>query len=155
MDKADNKQKTKQHIGRAGELLVQYKLIKYGIDSSTMTTDYGIDLVAYSPRNMKAYTIQVKTQEKPAPGGGKGKLAIGWYLKGNSPADLIAVTELSTDSVWLFTYSEFVELAQQHSAKGVYQLYMYADETVKTKKEIALKSQFEKYLLEQRVKTFF
>ena len=35
-----------RHIGKAGELLVQYKLIKYGIDSSPMTTDAGIDLVA-------------------------------------------------------------------------------------------------------------
>lgn len=148
-------ERSTQHIGKAGELLVQYKLVKHGIDSSAMTTDSGIDLVAYSPRNMKAYTIQVKTQEKPKPGGGKGKLAIGWHLKENCPAELIAVTELSTDSVWLFAYSEFIALAQQHSTNGVYQLYMYVDEAIKTKKEIALKSQFSKYLLEERLKTFF
>ncbi|OGQ90054.1 MAG: hypothetical protein A2464_11075 [Deltaproteobacteria bacterium RIFOXYC2_FULL_48_10] len=148
-------ERTKQHIGKAGELLVQYKLVKYGIDSSSMTTDSGIDLVAYSPRNLKAYTIQVKTQEKPTPGGGKGKLAISWYLKEHCPADLIAVIDLSSDSVWLFTYIEFVELAQQYSANGVYHLYMYVDESVKTKKAVALKRQFSKYLLEERVKTFF
>ena len=107
--------KTKQHIGKAGELLVQYKLVKYGIDSSAMTTDSGIDLVAYSPKNMKAYTIQVKTQEKPLPGGGKGKLSLAWDLRDNSPAELIAITDLSTDSVWLFAFSEFEELAQ-HAA---------------------------------------
>ncbi|MCK5073016.1 MAG: hypothetical protein KAQ98_06285, partial [Bacteriovoracaceae bacterium] len=73
--------KTTQHIGKAGELLVQYKLVKYGIDSAAMTTDSGIDLVAYSPKNMRAYTIQVKTQEKPSPGGGKGKLAMAWDLR--------------------------------------------------------------------------
>jgi len=151
----NKKQETKQHIGKAGELLVQYKLIKYGIDSSAMTTDSGIDLVAYSPRNMKAYTIQVKTQKKPSPGGGKGKLAIGWDLKENSPADLIAVAELSTDTVWLFTLSEFADPAQQHSSKGNYKLYMYVDERINTKKAIALKSQFSKYLLEERVKIFF
>jgi len=44
-------------LEKQGELLVQYKLIKYGIDSSTMTTDAGIDLVAYSSRNTRAYTI--------------------------------------------------------------------------------------------------
>lgn len=38
--------KTTQQIGAAGELLVQYKLLKLGIDSSAMTTDSGIDLVA-------------------------------------------------------------------------------------------------------------
>lgn len=144
-----------RHIGKAGELLVQYKLIKYGIDSSTMTTDAGIDLVAYSPRNTKAYTIQVKTQEKPTPGGGKGKLALAWDLKESSPADLVAVTDLSTNSVWLFTHSEFTKFAQQHSAKGIYKLYMYVDETIKTKKEKAFKSQFTNYLIEKRIKTFF
>jgi hypothetical protein len=144
-----------RHIGKAGELLVQYKLIRYGIDSSTMTTDAGIDLVAYSPRNNKAYTIQVKTQEKPRPGGGKGKLAMAWDLKETSPADLVAVADISTSSVWLFTHSEFIDLAQQHSAKGIYKLYMYVDETIKTKKEKALKSQFANYLIDQRIKTFF
>ncbi len=145
-----------RHIGKAGELLVQYKLIRYGIDSSAMTTDAGIDLVAYSPRNNKAYTIQVKTQEKPSPGGGgKGKLAMAWDLKETSPADLVAVTDISTSSVWLFTHSEFIDFAQQHSPKGIYKLYMYVDETVKTKKEKALKSQFANYLIDQRIKTFF
>jgi hypothetical protein len=40
---------TTLHIGAAGELLVQYKLLKYGVDSAAMTTDSGIDLIAYSP----------------------------------------------------------------------------------------------------------
>ena len=144
-----------RHIGKAGELLVQYKLSKHGIDSSTMTTDAGIDLVAYSPRNTRPYTIQVKTQEKPTPGGGKGKLALAWDLKESSPADLVAVTDLSSNSVWLFRHSEFIELAQQHSAKGIYKLYMYVDETIKTKKEKALKSQFADYIIEKRMKTYF
>ncbi len=69
--------KTTQHIGAAGELLVQYLLLKYGIDSAAMTTDAGIDLVAYSPKNKRPYTIQVKTQEQPTKGGGKGKLSLG------------------------------------------------------------------------------
>jgi hypothetical protein len=147
--------KTTQHIGKAGELLVQYKLVKYGIDSAALTTDSGIDLVAYSPKNMKAYTIQVKTQEKPLPGGGKGKLSMAWNLRDSSPADLVATTDLSTNSVWLFTFSEFEELAQQHSSKGNLKLYMYVDETIKTQKKMVLKSQFEKYLIENRIKTFF
>ena len=58
--------KTTQHIGAAGELLVQYKLLKFGIDSAAMTTDSGIDLVAYSPKNNRSFTIQVKTKEKPS-----------------------------------------------------------------------------------------
>ena len=32
---------TTQHIGAAGELLVQYRLLKLGIDSARLTTDAG------------------------------------------------------------------------------------------------------------------
>ena len=34
-------------------------------------------------------------------------------------------------------------------------LYMYVDESVNTRKERALRSQFEQYLLENRLITFF
>ncbi len=147
--------KTTQHIGAAGELLVQYKLLKNGIDSASMTTDSGIDLVAYSPKNSRPFTIQVKTQEKPTYGGGKGKLSLGWNLRDKSPAELVAVADLSTDNVWLFTHAEYEKLAQQHSTTGNFKLYMYVDETVNTKKVMALISQFEQYKLENRIITFF
>jgi len=147
--------KSTLHIGAAGELLVQYLLLKHGIDSAGMTTDAGIDLVAYSPKNQRPYTIQVKTQEQPSQGGGKGKLSLGWDLRDNSPAELIAVADLSTNSAWLFTFSEYQKLAQQHSSKGNLKLYMYVDETIKTKKKMALRSQFDSYLLENRIVTFF
>lgn len=41
----EHKLKTAQ-IGRCGELLVQYRLLSHGIESSSMTTDSGVDLVA-------------------------------------------------------------------------------------------------------------
>jgi hypothetical protein len=116
-----------RHIGAAGELLVQYKLIKHGVDSARMTTDSGIDLVAYSNKGEKAYTIQIKTKKQPLWAGGKGKRALGWFLHNDSPADLIAAVNLETDQVWLFTKQEFRELAQQHSKKGNLQLVMYLD----------------------------
>ncbi|MCG6280105.1 hypothetical protein [Vibrio diabolicus] len=147
--------KTSQHIGAVGELLVQYKLLKHGVDSALMTTDSGIDLVAYSPKTNRPYTIQVKTKESPSKSGGKGKLSLAWDLRANSPAELVAITDLSTDSVWLFTHAEFTEFAQQHSEKGNLKLYMYVDETVNTTKSKALKSQFESYLIENRSLTFF
>ena len=147
--------KTTQHIGAAGELLVQYKLIKHAIDSASMTTDSGIDLVAYSPKNNRPFTIQVKTKEKPSPSGGTGKLSLAWDLRSNSPAELVAIVDLSTDSVWLFTHAEYEKLAQQHSEKGNMKLYMYVDETAKTKKNMALQSQFESYKIENRIITFF
>jgi hypothetical protein len=146
---------TTQHIGAAGELLVQYKLLKYGVDSAAMTTDSGVDLVAYSPTTNRSHTVQVKTKKQPAKGGGKGKELLDWNLRASSPAELVAVTNLSTDSVWLFTHAEFEKHAQQRSNKGILKLYMYVDESVKTKKEMALISQFESYRLENRVLTFF
>ena len=147
--------KTTQHIGSAGELLVQYKLLKFGIDSAAMTTDSGVDLVAYSPKSNRSFTIQVKTKEKPSQGGGKGKLSLVWDLRDSSPAELVAVTDLSTDSVWIFTHAEYEKYAQQHSENGILKLYMYVDESVNTKKEMALMSQFEQLRLEHRVTTFF
>ncbi len=101
----------------------------------------------------------MKAQEKPSPAAGKGKLSISWSLKDSSPADLVAVAvavaDLSNNIIWLFTYKEFAHFAQQHSAKGKYHLYMYVDETVKTKKARALISQFSQFILENRIKKFF
>lgn len=37
---------TKSQIGRCGELLVQYHLLKLGIESAPMTTDSGVDRLA-------------------------------------------------------------------------------------------------------------
>lgn len=62
-----------QAIGAAGELLVQYQLLKQGIDSARLTTDSGIDLVMYVPGHRSAATIQVKTNLASKPAGGKGK----------------------------------------------------------------------------------
>lgn len=147
--------KTTQHIGTAGELLVQYKLLKLGIDSARMTTDSGVDLVVYSPRSKRSFTVQVKTNYQASRGGGKGKLSLAWDLRDSSPAELVAVTDLSTDSAWLFTHAEYEKYAQQHSERGMLKLYMYVDESVNTKKEMALKSQFDQFRLENRVVTFF
>jgi hypothetical protein len=49
-----------QHIGAAGELLVQYQLLKLGIDSARLTTDAGVDLVVYAPGDRSATTTRVR-----------------------------------------------------------------------------------------------
>jgi hypothetical protein len=61
-----------RQIGKLGELLVQFKLLRYGIESAHLTTDAGIDLIAYSSTKKQAFKIQIKTNLKPKPGGGKG-----------------------------------------------------------------------------------
>ena len=92
---------TTQHIGAAGELLVQYRLLKFGIDSARLTTDSGIDLVAYAPGSSTAVTIQVKSAWADGAAGGKGKPAVGWSFPHDCKAQLLAFVKLSTDSVWL------------------------------------------------------
>ena len=105
-------------IGAAGELLVQYKLLKHGIDSSRMTVDAGIDLVMYISRNCTPATIQVKTKEKPAPAGGTGKPSLGWFFPDACPAQWLAFCDLSTDSAGMFTIDEARELARTKNAES-------------------------------------
>lgn len=112
-----------QHIGAAGELLVQYQLLKLGIDSARMTTDAGIDLVVYAPGDRSASTVQVKANLAPKMAGGRGPLSRGWYFPHQCPAQLVALVALDTDTVWLFTLDEARGLAQQHSDRGNRQIY--------------------------------
>lgn len=116
-----------QHIGAAGELLVQYRLLKMGLDSARLTTDSGVDLVVYSPTTAQAITVQVKTVQEPTPAGGRGKLAVGWNFPHDLHAQVLATVVLSEDAVWLFTMAEARSLAQQHSDRGVRRLYWYTD----------------------------
>ena len=147
---------TSQQIGKAGELLLQYKLLIHGVESAPMTTDYGIDLVAYSPKRKDAITVQVKTNLKPKPGGGKGKLALDWWIPEDSTAQYIALTDVSTERVWMFTLNEVKSLAQQHP-KGRYHLFMNIDPTLRPNKlgRLIYDYEFEKYRLENRYHEIF
>ena len=143
-------------IGRCGELLVQYFLLLRGIESAPLTTDSGIDLVAYSLATGTPRTIQVKTNLAPKPGGGKGKLALDWWVEHKSPAQLVAIVDLSQQRVWLLEAMEFSSLAQQKSAKG-FHLYFYLDSANKLStagKPIHI-SLFNQFLLENRVGDLF
>ncbi len=117
---------TTQQIGRLGELLVQYELLRHGIDSAPMTTDSGIDLVAYSPGKKTSFTIQVKTNLAPKPGGGKGAAAIDWWVSEDCPAEWIAFADISTRRLWMLSRQELDSAAQQRS-NGKLHLYMYTD----------------------------
>ena len=138
-------------IGRCGELLVQLELLKRGIESATMTTDTGIDLVAYLPKYSKAITIQVKTNLKAKPGGGKGRLALDWWISSDCPADYVALSELYDNRIWLFTKSEFKECAQQ-SPEGRLHIYMYTEQGIPRRDGKAHHDhEFNEYLLDQAV----
>jgi hypothetical protein len=117
-----------QHIGAAGELLVQYQRLKLEIDSARLTTDSGVDLVVYSPADGRATTVQVKTMRAPVPAGGRGRSAVGWPFPHDCPAAILALTLLSLDQVWIFTLDEARTLAQQHTENGRRRLYWYMDD---------------------------
>ena len=143
---------TTAQIGRAGELLVQEQLLLHGIESAPLTTDTGIDLVAYSPRRTEAVTIQVKANLRPKPGGGRGKPALDWWVPDDSPAEILAFVDLSTNRVWLVTREEIGELAQQH-ASGRYHFFMATDPSAAERRDgkAVHDYAFQRYLLENRV----
>jgi hypothetical protein len=145
-----------QQIGKCGELIVQYRLLLQGIESAPLTTDAGVDLVAFSNKRKAALTIQVKTNQKPKPGGGKGKLSIDWWVPENSPADLFAFVELERQKVWLIETKFLPKIAQQHP-RGRYHFFISTDPTSKSRKDgkKTHEYEFERYLLENRVHELF
>ena len=145
---------TTAQIGKCGELLVQQKLLYHGVDSAHLTTDAGIDLVAYSTRNGQPVTIQVKSNLKAKPAGGKGQPAVDWWVPENCAADIVAFVDLSTNRTWLLTMKDVREAKQQLSKKG-FHVCMYVKYIPKKtgKKRPAI--EFEKYLLEKRIGDFF
>ena len=80
-------------------------------------------------------------------------MALDWWLREDSPADLVALVDLSENRVWLFTHGHFTEVAQQHS-KGKYHFYIYLDENIKTKK-VAKLSDFNEFALEKQLSRIF
>lgn len=149
-------QRTTQHIGAAGELLVQYQLLKLGVDSARLTTDSGIDLVVYAPTIGTATTVQVKTVERSTPAGGKGRMAVGWNFPHDTRAQLLAFTLLERDLVWLLTTAEAQQLAQQHTSSGRRRFYFYTDLTTPQRTGIPLLiSDLNDYLLENRASKLF
>jgi hypothetical protein len=113
-------------VGAAGELLVQYHLLKFGIDSARLTTDVGIDLAMFTP-SKRIETIQVKTSSGPVPAGGTGALSLGWRFPEGCIADWLACVDLKTDSVWLLTMKQVRKEAQQQNPGKPQQLYWYVD----------------------------
>jgi hypothetical protein len=93
-DATSRRSLTTQQIGRLGELLVQYELLRYGIDSAQMSTEAGVDPVAFRCEG-RAITLQVKTNLAPKPDG-RGALAVDWWVGEDCPAELYAFADLSS-----------------------------------------------------------
>lgn len=135
-------------------MLVQYKLLKLGIDSARLSTDAGIDLVVCAPATRVASTVQVKANLAPKPAGGRGPLSRGWYFPHDCPAQLVALVALDVDRVWMFTMDEACQLAQQHSTRGIHQLYWQLEPRA-ARSPVRVESEMRPYLLEARASTLF
>jgi hypothetical protein len=99
----------------------------------------------------QAITIQIKTNLRTKPGGGKGKEALDWGGSEAVPAALIALVDLSSEKVWLFKLEEFFEFARQRSSGHVH-LYMYTDPSAKPTKEwLAHAHVFERIIISNRI----
>jgi hypothetical protein len=143
-----------QHIGAAGELLVQYRLLKLGNDSARLTTDAGIDLVVYAPGRAEATTVQVRpTSLRNLLA--KGQLSRGWDFPHTCPAQLLALVALDSDCVWLFTIAEARELAQQHSPRGIRRLYWFVEPPTGGGASARHEGQMTRFLLEERALQLF
>lgn len=136
-----------QAIGAAGELLVQYQLLKHNIDSARLTTDSGIDLVMYLPADGEAFTVQVKARFQTASAGGKGHPTMGWSFPHDCKAQWLAGVDLSRNLVWLFRIQEARELAQQHRPDGGRTLYWYLEDAPR-RRTPKLEADFDKYRLD-------
>jgi len=143
-------------IGKCGELLVQYRLLLLGIESAPLSTDTGIDLVDYASGRRDAVTIQVKANLRAKPGGGKGKAALDWWVPETSPAQFVALVDLSSEAVWLMSQAELLTHAQQRSG-GRAHIYMYIDPDARPRKagRLSLRAEFDAFLLSRRAVEVF
>lgn len=145
-------------IGACGELYLQYWLLHKGIESARLTTDSGIDLVAYHPKQKSPITIQVKTKHSSKNGRGWD-----WWVSGNSPAQYIAFIALADDNaqkekIWIFTLKELEKLHNSkffpQKSNGKYHVCIYCDARNRKLKHPDFKK-CEEYLLEKRIEEIF
>jgi hypothetical protein len=137
-------------IGVGGKLFVNTLLLREGIPCQF---DYdGYDLVVDLKRPKRSWSILVTANLKPKKAGGKGKLALDWWVGTDCKADYIACVDLSTLRAWIFKRSEFIKLSQQ-KAGNKYHLYMYTNKAValRGKKSMKFDYEFEKYRIENRI----
>ena len=139
-------------VQRCGEILVQYHLLRQGIESAPITTDLGIDLVAYSPRSKLPFTLRVGTTLRPKPAGLKG-MALDWWLSGASPAQLVALVELQHERIWALTGEELVTVAQGASG-GRLHVFVYTDRDARPVAG-AEGETFDRFLLKDRMGMLF
>ena len=115
----------KRQVGRCGELLVQYMLLKRGIESASLTTDPGVDLVAFRDVKQKPVTIQVKTSTHL--GDTPVIKWIRWDIGADCPAEYIALVDLERNKSWLISMKDLWEITERPIDKDCW-LWWYVPE---------------------------
>src|SRR5438046_2278956 len=90
--------------GAWGVLHMQRDLLWLGVDSAPMTTDTGVDLLAYDPQSGKSFSVQVKTS-----GMERAVRRPDWKVKKNKleAADLFGfVLKRDDGEAWYFSKSD-------------------------------------------------
>ena len=73
-------------------------------------------------------------------------MLLSWDLRETSPAQMVALVDLSTERVWLFRDEEFDKVAQ-HNKGGI-----YTDPEARPKEgRLTMDSDFEGHLIEARI----
>lgn len=137
-------------IGQSGKLLVQSLLMREGI--ACREGEEATELIINLERPKREFKIMTTTNLQPKRAGGKGKMALDWWIPQDSKADFVCCADLSTLRVWLFRIGEIPGLAQQRTSEK-YHLYMYTTRNValRGKKEMKFDYEFESYRLENRI----
>lgn len=138
-----------QAIGAAGQLLVQYRLLKHGIDSARLTTDSGIDLVMYVPGTHEAHTVQVKATSTHFPYGKDSAPQLWWPFPVACKAQWLAAVDLMRDLVWLLPIDVALQVARGNS-KGTTTLMWYIGEKP-TRATIPAEADLDQYMLDNMI----
>ena len=138
-----------QQIGRCGELLVQYMLLKHGVESAPLTTDPGIDLVAFADVRQKPVTIQVKTCTTRSDSDSKW---VEWRVPDECPADYIATVDLDRQKFWLLSTKQFKQRGMQSGEDHSLWWYIPGHEYGKTEKR---EEKFEEYEMDVAIPIVF
>lgn len=140
----------KSLIGMSGKYLVTALLQREGF-ACELGGD-GYDILVPLQRPVRSWKILVTANLRPKKAGGKGKMALDWWVPTSTEADYIACADLDTLRVWLFRRAEFEKLSQQQ-AGGKYHLYMYTNKAValRGKKTMKFDYEFEPFRLENRI----
>ena len=139
-------------VDKCGELLVQYQLLRHGIEAAAITSDPSIDLVAYSGVEKRPFAIQVRTNLRPTPAGLKG-MALDWWLPEGGAAELVVLVELQHERIWALTQEELAAVAQRASG-GRLHVFVYTDPHALPLSPSTNPS-FDRFLLKERIPGLF